>query len=176
VFNIEPNEKHKIVVKVSFIPLAILIVILAILASSLYVWSTRKLLIKKEILKVDETKDGITELKILLHIKNKSRSTLRHLAVVEHLPKVIEPMKDFGTLKPEKVQKGSKGVRIMWLLPELVKGEERIISYKVRSKINIVGSFVLSPAQIRYRALRGKKIIVESNAVKFTVGKTPINL
>ncbi|RME54677.1 hypothetical protein D6777_03030 [Candidatus Woesearchaeota archaeon] len=171
VFDIEPNKSHTVSVKVSYVPLVIVLVVLVIIMIVLYVWSSRKLSVTKEILKLREDKDGITELKVLLHIKNKTKKTLRHLSVIEHLPKILEPMKDFGTLKPERVQKGSKGYRVIWLIPELVSGEERIISYNVRSKINIVGSFVLSPTIVRYKGLRGKKLEFESNEVKFSVGK-----
>jgi hypothetical protein len=173
-FVIDPDSSHKVSATVSYRPLALALLVIIVFGFLAYFWMTKNLTIKKQILKVSENKDGISELKILLHIKNKTARTLRHLAVVETLPKIIEPTNNFGTLSPEKVQKGDKGVRMMWVVPELVRGEERIISYKVKSKINIVGAFLLPTAKVRYKRA-GKLVTVESNQVRFVVGGSEKN-
>ncbi|MEA3378709.1 MAG: hypothetical protein U9Q69_03645, partial [Nanoarchaeota archaeon] len=168
-YAVNPDSTYTITATVNYRPLFIAFFIVIVFIILVYLWLSRGVSIKKEIIKVRETSEGITEVKILLHLKNKSSRTIRFLKIVEILPTVLEPIKDFGTLKPEKIQKGRKGVRLMWVIPELVKGEERIISYKAKSKINIIGTFLLLPAKIRYKNIGGKAITINSNRPSFTV-------
>jgi len=174
VFEIEPNSERKISAVVNYQPLfaGILVVVFIALLSG-YLLS-RGVTIRKEILRIKQTPDGMSELKVLLHIKNKSGKNVHNVAVIEILPNLIYPSTHFGTLHPDKIQKGEKGVKLTWTLKELVASEERIISYTVHSKINIIGRFILPPALIRYKSLRGKTINSRSNPLSFFSGSKEI--
>lgn len=174
VFTIEPNSEFKLTIIVNYQPLfagILVVVFVALLAGYLL---SRGVTIRKEILKIKQTPDGMSELKVLLHIKNKSGKTVHNLAVIELLPNLIYPSTHFGTLHPEKVQKGEKGVKLTWTINELLAGEERILSYTVHSKINVIGKFLLPPALVRYKNPRGKTIHSKSNPLSFFSGSREI--
>ncbi len=42
-------------------------------------------------------------------------------------------------------------------MPELVKNEERIIRYKIRTKLSILGAIKLPNAEVSYETTPGKK-------------------
>ena len=73
--------------------------------------------------------------------------------------------KEFGTLKPDHMQKGSNNIRLIWNVPSLEIGEERIFSYKVKSKIDIVGSLVLPAAAVHFVNDKGQVVTVKSRNV-----------
>ena len=58
---------------------------------------------------------------------------------------------EYGTIKPDKVQDGIKGKRLVWRINELARGEERIISYRIQTKMGIVGKLVLPATVVRYK-------------------------
>ena len=173
-FTIQPDSEYKLTVTINYQPLfaGILVVVFVALLTG-YLLS-RGVTIKKEILKIKQTPDGMSELKVLLHIKNNSGKSVHNLAVIELLPNVIYPSTQFGTLHPEKVQKGDKGVKLTWTINELLPGEERILSYTVHSKINVIGKFLLPPALVRYKNLKGRTINSKSNPLSFFSGSKEI--
>ena len=173
-FRIELDSEYKLSVTINYQPLfagILLVVFVALLSGYLL---SRGVTIRKEILKIKQTPDGMSELKVLLHIKNKSGKSVHNVAVIELLPNLIYPSTQFGTLHPEKVQKGEKGVKLTWTLNELLAGEERILSYTVHSKINMIGKFLLPPALVRYKNPRGKTINSKSNPLSFFSGSREI--
>ena len=58
----------------------------------------------------------------------------------------------------------AKGTVLKWDIPELAPGEERLISYDIRSKLSIIGSFTLPRAKIKFTK-DGKDKIIFSNSV-----------
>jgi hypothetical protein len=63
------------------------------------------------------------------------------------------------------VDRGNKGILIKWKLGDLEKGEERIVSYKAKSKLTILGSFSLPAAVVRC-IVNYKEKLVYSNRLK----------
>ncbi|MFH1638288.1 MAG: hypothetical protein ABIB71_07725 [Candidatus Woesearchaeota archaeon] len=167
VVTINPERQYTVQVSIDYRPLFFAVLgILAFAGVVVYLF-TRKVMIRKEILTVKKTADGMSELKVLLHVKNKTRGTIRHLSLVEFLPSIIHPSAKFATLKPSKMQKGEKGIRMIWEIPELVKGEERIISYEVKSKLGIVGKLMLPHALLKYKTAGGRVAHIKSNNAGF---------
>jgi len=73
--------------------------------------------------------------------------------IVDVVPSIAEVRKEFaeGTLKPSSILKhSSKGTILKWDIPELAPGEERLISYDIKSKLSIIGSFSLPRAKIKF--------------------------
>ncbi len=172
IFSLSPDASKTVSMTVNYRPLGIAAIILLLFVIMMYYWMSRGIYFKKEIFKIKETKEGISEMKILLHIKNNTSKSIKNMTLMEILPKMFEPEKTFGTLNPEKVQRGEKGTRLLWTIPEIVRGEERIIFYQAKTKINLVGSFMLPPALIRYKGRFGKLLTLQSNSGKFSVGES----
>ena len=56
-----------------------------------------------------------------------------------------------------------KGTLLKWNIDILEGFEERMITYKIKSKLSILGSLKLSPAVIKFKNSRGNIVISHSN-------------
>lgn len=166
-FVLQPGEEYKITINTDYkILFVIVLIILGLVALRIY-YKYRNLSIEKKIFKISDSKESISDLKILLHIKNNTNKDIHHIKVIDLLPNFIKPSSDFGTLKPTSIQKGSAGMRLVWEINSLEPGEERIISYKVHSKIHVVGKIDLPCASVQYRTTGKKLINIKSNKLSF---------
>jgi len=167
IFPLEPGAEHTLTIYTDYRILFFSLVVLFIATVALIYYIRRGVLVRKEIFKIKNTKGIVSELKVLIHIVNRTPKPIKDVKVVDILPNILKLAKDFGTLKPNKVQQGEKSSRLIWDIDELEPKEERIISYKVRPGIHIIGRIELPATLLRYRD-KGRKIIdVKSNRVVF---------
>jgi hypothetical protein len=155
-FTLEPGKTYEVDVQTDYRGLCLIILILILLAILGVYFFGKKIVIRKEVFKVKH-EGGLSELKIMLHVKNRGRE-LRDIEIIDFLPKLIHPVKgNYSTLEPFKVQSGSLGLKLIWRLDRLRFGEERIITYRVGSSLNIIGSITLPRTVVKYHF--GKRII-----------------
>jgi hypothetical protein len=88
------------------------------------------------------------------------------LSIIDVLPNTMGSPEDFGTLKPTTIQQGTKGKRFIWEIGNLAPHEERIISYKVKSTLKLIGETRLPACVVQYKTKKGK-IISERSAALF---------
>ncbi len=157
-FNLDPAEETVIVSTVDYRPIFIGFIVIILFGLIAMYWMSKGVLVKKSVFKLKQTTEGISKLKIMLHLKNNTNKTVKDVMLIDILPRIINPSTHFGTLRPNSVEKGSKGVRLIWKIPELVKGEERVISYEVEARMKVFGTFSLPAAMVRYKN-KGKKVI-----------------
>ncbi len=169
-FNLDPEENFSLLIKINYRPICIALVVILLFSLVAMYWLSKGLIIKKSVFKLRQTTEGISNLKILLHIKNNSNKTIKNVLLIDILPRIINPSTTFGTLRPSNIEKGTKGIRLIWKIPELVKGEERVISYEVEAKMKVFGKFTLPPAMIRYKKPRGKVVNIRSNPLSLLSG------
>jgi len=169
-FNLDPGEEYTINIKIDHRPLVVALIVIIVFALLMWYWMSKGVIIKKEVFKLKQTSEGVSDFKILLHVKNNTNKTVKNLMIIEMLPRVINPLPRFSTLKPNNTQKGEKGVRMIWRVNELVKGEERIISYDVEAKMKIIGQFMLPQAIVKYKTHRGKVVTAKSNRLSVASG------
>lgn len=165
---LEPGDKKVMTVTTNYriIPAFILLIIICILA--LRYFKGKNVTIAKTLFRIKDEKNNVTELKILLHIKNNTDKDVYNLRVIDLLPNLIVPTTEFATLNPERIQKGPNGTRIIWNIPKLEKNEERVITYKVHSRLPIVGEVELPSASIQYRPTPTKTVNIQSNKLVFS--------
>ena len=169
-FNLDPAEETVIVSTVDYRPIFIAIIVIILFALIAMYWMSKGVIIKKSVFKLKQTTEGISKLKIMLHLKNNTNKTVKDVMLIDILPRIINPSTHFGTLRPNNIERGSKGVRLIWKIPELVKGEERVISYEVEARMKVFGTFSLPSAMVRYKN-KGKKVInSKSNTLSLVSG------
>lgn len=136
----------------------------------LFYYFTRTISVKKE---VYEMKRGLNYVgfKIVLKITNISNKKIKRLRVVEPLPPIISQVYDYGTLHGElKTTKGQKNIR--WNLGILKPNEEVILSYKVKSKIGLVGELRLDKGFVEVRDANSQVISkVSTNTIIIQTSK-----
>ena len=167
-FNIPPGSIYRIEIQTDYKWLFFSIVAILLFIIAVFYLKQKNIFLKKEIFKIGETKTGVSELKILLHIRNKTYKEIYNVKVIDLLPRFFNLEQDFGTLKPTKMQESmTGGFRLIWQIEKLEPGEERVISYKVNSKLPLVGRNMLPAALVQYFG-RGKRLVnVKSNRLVF---------
>lgn len=161
-FKINPGDSYTIEVKTNYLTPLLIFVLAVIVIVLLYYLLKKDVLLEKKVLTI-KSAQGISEMKILLIVKNKG-AAIKHFQIVDKLPKIIKKPAEFGMVKPASVRHAETGEGVItWALENLVRGEERVISYKVRCDVHVAGSLPVPMAILRYRNPSGKLIVVESN-------------
>ncbi|MFH1682687.1 MAG: hypothetical protein ABIA37_02720 [Candidatus Woesearchaeota archaeon] len=108
--------------------------------------------IKKTSVSTHAEDSTLSELKVTLHLKNYSKKSLKEIEVVDLIPGIadIEKSLDLGTLKPLEIKHTKKGTLVKWKLAEIESHEDRLITYKIRSKLKILGALKLPRAKVIY--------------------------
>src|SRR3989344_3578683 len=86
------------------------------------------------------------------------------LTLYDKLPGIVKLYEKFSSPTLTRVDETSG--RIQWDIPKLIEGEERIFSYLMYSKLNVVGKFEI-PSAIAVYELNGKPGHAKSNRVFF---------
>ncbi len=162
-FNLKPGEEEVIVITERYNYMALVVLVLALLAGLVHYWTKKDIEVTKKVFRFKDDK-GIGEVKVMISIHNKSRNVFRNVKIIEVIPGLIKPTGDFGTLKPSKNMVGDKIRSLIWTLPILDKGEERILTYKIKPSLNIVGRVVLPATLIKF-VKKNKNYEVRSNVL-----------
>jgi hypothetical protein len=93
---------------------------------------------------------GNNEIKVVLHVKNRTGKFLEKVRVLERLPIIHKVQPDFGPETPEpKFRRSHEGVVLDWDIA-LAPREERIFTYRITSALPIVGEYTLRPCVVQY--------------------------
>ena len=169
VFDIPPGDIYRIEIVTDYrTPFFTFVGILNFIALFFY-FRQKNIQIKKSVFKVHEPKDaqGVTELKILLRVKNRTHKEMYHVKIIDLLPRTIKLDMEFGTLKPVKIEEGTMGMRLLWELDKLDPGDERVLTYKVKTKLSIEGKFTLPAAVAQYYGRKKRIVNVKSNELVY---------
>jgi len=171
-FFLRPMEETRVTVVENYRPMIYLILI-AIVVAMVYFLYRSPLTIKKDSFVIGSSRDGISEMKVMLHIRNRTQDLIEQIKVTDLIPSIAELVKEgtIGTLAPEKIIKNDrKGTIVKWELEALEPFEERIISYRLNSKITIVGGVTLPPAKVKFETKKGKERTIRSNSSLISLG------
>ncbi len=144
---LEPRETATVATQEDYRLLVVLIVFLILIVLSYY-------LFRSPIIAVKETltlEDG--ELKVRLFIKNRTSRPVQGVVVLDRVPSIAKYVRkeSLGALSPTKVvATEKKGTMLKWELDVLEPYEERILSYALKSQLQIVGKMRLPAAKVKY--------------------------
>jgi hypothetical protein len=149
----------------NYVPLFVGIIVV-IFALILYYLFRSPLVIRKSATVYRTREGGISELKVLLEIKNRSGKPIHHAGVVDLVPRIADLLHDHevGTLAPEKVVKHErKGTIIKYTVGDILPYEERVISYRIKSTLSILGGVSLPEAVSKFTTSKGRERTTTSN-------------
>ncbi|MFB6181057.1 MAG: hypothetical protein ABEJ93_04215 [Candidatus Nanohalobium sp.] len=95
--------------------------------------------------KAEKTSQG---LKISIEIVNNSEETFNDVKVEDFVPDIAAVSTDFEMATP-KTRKTGDGTRLEWSLEKLEPGDQRILQYKIRPKIEVEDNVTLQRAKIK---------------------------
>ncbi|TAL53430.1 MAG: hypothetical protein EPN86_04425 [Nanoarchaeota archaeon] len=160
-----PNETVTVSTTTSYLP--VFVIILIIIAGVIVYFIFRSpIVISKEASILTTREGGIAKMKVLIHVKNRTGKTFDKVVIVDSIPNLVELDKEeeVGTIRPTRVfQNPKEATTVKWEIGSLEKFEERLITYKIRSKLTILGGINLPVAQVHYTTKNGKENIVKSN-------------
>ncbi len=166
VLDIYPNQRISLIIHRNYWAPIIIIAIIIGLIIFYYVFRT-PVLVKKKISSINTTDGGISDIKILINLKSRVNRKIRRISIIEYIPSIAGINMNFevGSLKPSKILTNSKkGTILKWDLDELNPLEERIISYKFKPRLTLIGDFTLPAAIVKFDS-RGGTRTVRSNSL-----------
>ena len=125
--------------------------------------------IRKEAFTVGITDEGISEIKVLLHLKNRTERKFEKAVLIDRIPDIVVVSKEIapGTLPPTSVYRHEKeGTIVKWELGIIEKREERIISYRIKSKLAIIGGVRLPATLLKFYDNRANALATKSNTYR----------
>ena len=131
----------------------------------IYYFARNPIRVIKSIKSLKTVEEGISEVKIILDVRNRSSKTIEDLELIERIPNLSAYVKgqEIETLAPSQVSKYHKGTILRWHMI-LDPKEERIITYKIHTRLSVLGGLRLQPAIAKFK-VNGKHEEAFSNKV-----------
>jgi hypothetical protein len=163
---LDPGEEFTWRITKNYLALVAILFFLGI--GALFYFSYRaKVDMKKLATQIEFKEGGVSEMKFMINIHNRGKTTVKEIEVLDRIPNIADLQGDIsiGTLRPIKIKKhDQKGTILKWVIDELGPGDERVITYKIKSHLPIIGEFKLAQAVGSYNVNR-KKQIIHSNSL-----------
>jgi len=159
--DINPGEKLDIIVKTNWLfPfLVVFFIVIAVVFAKNY--SRTNLVLKKKVSFVN-AKGGEFALKVSIMVNAKKHT--ERISIVDRLPPLVKLHERFAGEQPARIDE--KNRRIEWEIGNLDRGEVRVISYIIYSKVGVLGKFSLPTATAVYES-EGKVEEAVSNRAFF---------
>ncbi len=139
----------------------------------LYYLLRSPIVLHKEKSSTTKKQGGISEIKVIVRMRNRTAASVKQVEVIDKVPNIAEVVDQeyVGSLKHEALLKHPiKGTLIKWKMEKLEPHEERVLMYKIRSRLNIFGDFTLPATMVRYSGKSGKFRTSASNQLKIYEG------
>ncbi|HLC95895.1 MAG TPA: hypothetical protein VJH97_01060 [Candidatus Nanoarchaeia archaeon] len=164
--SIEPGQEFSVVVSENYMILLVLI-ILGLISLIAYQAYKSPIGIFKQADNLERSDGGITGGRVVILVKNKGAAPLKDIVITDRVPNIanVEKEVSLGTLQPSKLLKHEdKGSLIKWIIDDLDAGEERVITYRVKSVLPILGELNL-PATIAHFSVKNAHKTAKSNSL-----------
>ncbi|MDO8741307.1 MAG: hypothetical protein Q7J54_07095 [Candidatus Woesearchaeota archaeon] len=168
---LDSQDKATVRVVTTYRPFWSIIVLIIIAVIAYYIFRS-PIVSRKRAVVVATEEGGISELKVIISVRNRSNKIFDDVRVIDRVSNIAEVMKEhyLGTLAPSKILYDTKkGTILKWELDTLDKNEERIITYKIKSKLSVIGGFSLKSSAVKFRDMSGKEYFTRSNST--TIGQ-----
>jgi len=142
---IKPGETIEIAVKTNWLlPFLIIlfIVIIVVLAKQ---YSNTNVVLRKKVSFV-KAKGADFGLKVSIYVS--ARKYVEKVNIIDRLPPLVKVYEKFGIEKPTRINEKARSLE--WNFEKLEKGETRVLSYIIYSKVGVLGRFALPSAAAIY--------------------------
>ncbi len=99
-----------------------------------------------------------------LRVKNNTGRPVKEVEIDDFVPGIAKLVEEYDSRKPSKVQNTDEGTKVLWDIGLMEDGEERIITYKIKPKIQVEGHVSLPSANVQYKR-KGKLYSENSHSV-----------
>jgi len=161
----QPGGTANIVVIYNYRPVFWILLIAVIVTVAYYVFRS-PVSVKKHASVIGSHEGGITEMKVVLELVNRGNKVAHNVKIIDLVPKLTEVVKEFKEtiLAPSKITPHEhSGTLVRWDIDMMEAKEHRILMYKVRTKLQVIGGMSLPVAAVHY-VVDGKERESVSNA------------
>lgn len=140
---------------------------LIILIVGIATYGAFKLFYKPTIVKRYRHEGPITkekEILVSLDVRNRTKHEVTDVEVRDVVPSIARVVEKFDTLTP-RIRTTPVGTELRWKIDSLKPREERVITYRIRPVVEVIGSLNLPKAHVRYIDRKKLKRIIASKAV-----------
>ncbi|MBI4980143.1 hypothetical protein HZC30_01130 [Candidatus Woesearchaeota archaeon] len=168
-----PNSSTAVYSAIDYRIIVYIVIVLALLIW-FYIYTSCPLAVKKHAIVTKKDDEGaLSEIKITIEVKNKSGKQVKDVTVVDIVPAYavyhkggVEAEEMDASVRPQRVTHGKEGAQVIWSLSDLDAKEQRVMSYHLKAKLNILGAISLPRATAEYMKKGGKKRKAYSNIFK----------
>lgn len=147
----------------------ILTILLIVLGVAGYLLMKSPLVILKRALVTQTEEGGINMLKVHITLRNNSGKALKDAVIYDTIPHLANYFKEdtMGSLLPSKILKNEKkGTLVKFDVGDIDAYEERIITYRIQTQLNILGGLILPEATGRFKTQSGRERRTKSLAYR----------
>jgi len=140
--------------------------IIILVAFLVFYWYVRSPInIKKTAVSLKKDSEGaLSEVKVVLEVKNTSSKPLKEVTVHDLIPAYATLLKtgereegEVESAHPHKVSHLKEGIKLSWPLMDLDAKEQRVMVYRLKAKLNILGGISLPRATVEFNRHKGRR-------------------
>ncbi len=152
--DVGPGETITLYYKINYVPYIILVITLVVVGW-FALFKMKSLHVHKRIVK----KDG--SITVLIELDNTTGRTIKSITVKDEVIPIFKILPHrYGPLF--KVKKKKNKFEVVWNIPSMSPGEQRILSYDIHEVIGVSGNIEFSPAEVSYK-VGDKELRIHSN-------------
>jgi hypothetical protein len=143
----------------------VLLFLLAIISAIAYLLLRSPIIAVKEAVGIAHH-EGVSDIKVRVFVRNRSAKIVQNIVVTDRVPSLAEVQRidSPGSIPPSKIGVSDKqGTLLRWDLDVLEPFEERVLTYKVKSKLKIIGRMRLPNARLRFTSAGRERTIYSNN-------------
>jgi len=140
---LSPGESTSVQYEIRYISIWFsgLVIALIIFLAFSHVYSAR---IRKRFTLIGALKKG-KEIPILLEVRNSTIYEIKNIVVRDRVPPIATLLERFDTMTPA-IKKTNSGTELTWKIKSLKPLEERVLTYRLKPNVDIIGSMRLPKA------------------------------
>ncbi len=161
---LQAGASAQISITYDYRPLFWLVLIAVVIVVAYYLFRS-PIAVQKRASVVSSHEGGITELKVVIELVNRSSKIVRNVRIMDLAPKLADVEKEFKEtiLAPSKiVPHENTGTLVRWDIEMMEPREHRILMYKMRTRLQVLGGMTLPVAAVRF-FIEGNEREVVSN-------------
>jgi hypothetical protein len=161
--SLEPGQRVQVKYEIRFFSIwftGLIIVIVVFLAFS-YVYRPK---INKDANVVGPLKRG-KEIFVTLDVKNSTIHEIKNVIVKDTVPPIAKVVERFDTMKPD-LKKSEAGTEMTWRIKSLQPLEERVLTYRIKPVVEVIGTLRMPSASINYIDNKKRKKTMVSRSLE----------
>jgi hypothetical protein len=168
-----PEESTAVYAATNYRWLVYALIIIALLIW-FYWYAHTPLVLKKTSAVTKRDGDGaISEMRVTIEVKNHSGQAVKDVEITDVVPTYANFLKATGEAEvhPHRTVSGKEGTTLHWSLGDLESKEQRVLVYRMKAKLNILGSVTLPRAVAEFARSTGRRSKAYSGRFKLAEEK-----